>query len=103
MSTYIGSKVAVLEAAEHEYVHVYDVDGDNIVIDENGFLGIKEGFTLGDFENGTFERKPVYFHPAGWNFVDNNKNPDVEAAVYLGTDDRLPTIYPNCSGTKNQL
>jgi|SRR6056300_1705152 len=97
MSAYIGEKVVVLEAAEHEYVHVYNVDGENIVIDEKGFLGIKEGNTY-EMVDGRYERVPRYFHPAGWNFVYDNKNPGVEPAVYHGSDERLPKIYPNCKG-----
>ena len=87
MSGYIGQNVLVLEAAEHEYVHVYEVDGETISIDENGFLSIKEVRNL--------------FHPAGWCFVYENKNPGVKTGVYIGGDERLPQIYPNCSGTSD--
>lgn len=100
---YKGSKVVVLEAAEHKYVHVYEVDGDYIRIDKSGFLGIKEGQKLARNNEGKLSLpvslEDYYFHASGWNFIHGNAK-YIELGVYDRADESLPTIYPNCSGTK---
>ena len=96
---YIGEKVIYAEKSEHEYVHVAFIDGENLIVSEGGQLLIPAGKKgVWNKEKATHELVPFYDAPEQWNFVYDNKNPNIEVGVYHRSHDGLPELFENVDG-----
>jgi len=89
MINYNGHKVAYIENADHLYAHVAIVDGDKVEITDSGLLVIRDNY---------FAYKGDSIAPAKWNFVYENKNPDVAVGVHKIENGKLPELLDNVDG-----
>jgi len=102
MINYNGHKVAYIENADHLYAHVAVIDGDQVAVTDGGQLVITDKFSRKQSNWNSDEQKLVTayeaYAPAKWNFVYDNKNPDVEAGVHKIEDGKLPELFENVDG-----
>ena len=92
---YKGEKVVYQELDNHEFVHVDIIDGKKLYISEGGELRIADGMRWCNKASGLV---PKYDAPAKWNFVYENKNPNVEPAAYHISNNKLPELLENVNG-----
>ena len=80
-TAYYGKKVAYVELAQNEYVNIVMVDGDRVVITDEGQLIV----TIGTDR----------FAPECWDFV--RAKSDIKYGLYLKGGALVPKLHPTIS------